>query len=215
MRPDGPISALRYPPDDDVPYLSSNGGRFRHVFVAFEPFVAPAADEFLRHASWAEIARLCGFSSARRISRALRSTPPGRLREELRSPADRANLESAMQATGIAPPNEGRMSEPTLRVIQRMLEETGTADVWVSGNFGLDERRIPSCRLIEEGRRHVAEIATPDADFYAAIWTNYSYTLLFQTAAHRRRFDPSAHLEGFEADETTDDFWGVRFPPTI
>lgn len=221
---------VHYPSNDDVPYRAHFAPQYQSVYVAFNPFIRVLDqpkpnytqirwDEFMRatwakglsvEVSWSEVCELCDFATARRLNRALRTAiSPLRLRPELAHPEDTKLLLERCEAHSIELPDEGNPS-PSLRIrMAQLLDDLGHGEVWTALSFGLEPKRVPISALHEQKLAAAACIHTLDGSLHAEIYIDYQYMLIAQSAQSFARADPSRYLEGFAADATTTDFWGI------
>jgi hypothetical protein len=218
---------VSYPSDDDVPYLAHFAPNFSHVFVMLNPFVRVDGDvhqddryclmtDEVRTAaelqgassgvSWAEIGKLSGLPSPRRVNRALRLTGSRRIKPELASEKDTQQLLECCRRHNVSLPDEGRFSPSLVIAIERFLRSLGRDKVLGAGGFGIDPEELEVHSLLVNCP---PEIYGLDGTLYISMWTDHHYGLVCQSDAGRQRSSPSHFFEGFEADGTTTDFWGI------
>lgn len=219
---------ISYPSDDDVPYLAHFAPNFSRVFVVFNPFVRVdgyshqddrtyLTDEVWTAAklqgassgvSWAEIGKLSGLPSPRHINRALRLTGSRRIKPELASEKDTSRLLECCRRHDMSLPDEGCFSPPLAIAIERFLRSLGHDKVLGTRGFGVDPWEI-EVRSLLDMEVCPQEIYIPDGTLYISIWTDHHYGLVCQSDASRQRSSPAHFFEGFEADASTTDFWGI------
>lgn len=215
-----------YPPDDHVSYRRHFAPHFPHVFVALNSFAdvsgyAPCRvlkEEFLLatdavgagHAvSWRRVADLCGFRSIARVNRALRGTG-FRIRPELKCEADTRHLIDVCMAHQVAPPWEGHITPNTTRQIADFFSRLGHNEVIADDSiFGGKLSQLPVTELHKPSCWCAPRVYVPDRSLIVMMYEDFHYALVCQTEESRQKASPADFFEGFEADETTDDYWGI------
>ncbi|MFC2968602.1 hypothetical protein [Acidimangrovimonas pyrenivorans] len=219
-----------YPDDDDVRYLEWFGKDFASVFVALNSFLrlpgfppyrngdwVPA--EVVEAAkkrgpdcgvSWAEIAGLCGFPSARHVNRALRLTGSKRIDPEYANREDTEKLLRICAENGIYPPDEGRPSPLFELSLGQFLTALGQEEVILADHFGVLPVSRATAEFLDRDRIvGFGELYAKDRSLYVANYIDYDHYLVCQTGESLARARPDAYFEGFYAGETTDDCWGI------
>lgn len=220
---------ISYPSDDDVPYLAHFAPNFSRVFVLFNPFVRVdgyshqddrtyLTDEVWTAAklqgassgvSWADIGKLSGLPSSRRVNRALRLTGSSRIKPELASEEDTLQLLECCRRHNVSLPDEGRFSPSLVTALECFLRSLGHDKVLGASHFGFDPHEIEVHSLLDAAVNCPPEIYALDGTLYVAMWTDHHYGLVCQSDASRQRSSPAHFFEGFEADTSTTDFWGI------
>lgn len=220
---------VSYPSDDNVPYLAHFAPNFSHVFVAYNPFVRVdgyshpddriyLTDEVRTAAklqgassrvSWADVSKLSGLPSPRHVNRALRLTGSRRIKPELASEKDTHKLLECCQRHNISLPDEGRFSPSLVIAIERFLRSLGQDKMLRARHFGFDPSEIETQSLLDVAVNCPPEIYALDGTLYISIWTDHQYGLVCQSYASRQRSSPVDFFEGFEADSSTTDCWGI------
>lgn len=216
-----------YPGDDNVPYLRHFAPHFPHVFVALNTFTdvsgyVPEHDlesEFYVAAekmgaefavSWRRIADLCGFKSIARVNRALRGRPPKWIAPKYANEADTNRLLNVCLSKKIAPAFEEKFTPGTRLGMSRFVSALGLgeiiADDWVHGGE-LSRQSVNS--YFDSASRCAPRFYAPDHSLIVMIWVGYHYALVCQTEASHRKANPADFFEGFDANKSTDDYWGI------
>ena len=218
-----------YPASDQDSYLSWYRDGFSSVFVATNPFLKVpdfplnAQGEWIPDevntiakqrgaetgVSWQEISELCGFSSIAQVNRALRLTGSKRIADDLACSSDTEKMLSVCKDRHFLVPDEGCYS-PLVQIAQvRFLRQLGQDEVIVADHFGTSPREMkPEDFLLPDGFAP-PEIHTQDRSAYFSIYTDYHYFLVCQSERSISLANPMDYFEGFFADETTNDLWGV------
>ncbi len=217
-----------YPSDDDVPYLRFFGPQFSHVYVALNPFIRAKGvpfqdpgdyldDEVRKKIGqqgagtsvfWSEIARLARLQSVKRVNRALRLTGSKRIRPELASARDTKALLDACKEHDVSLPDEGYPTPGMSLQIAEFLRRLGYSEFWAADHF-VDSKLVEIERALEPNFSYPPQVYAADGELYITMEIDYHYALVCQTAASRRKADPADFFEGFDADETTNDYWGI------
>ncbi|WP_157891223.1 hypothetical protein [Phaeobacter porticola] len=221
-------SPFSYPGDDDTPYLQHFDGKFTSVFVALNPFLklpdhppwqngewqpdSTVLAAKLKGAScgvsWAEIALLCDFSSPSQVNRALRLTGSKRISAKYANPGDTARMLEICATQNIHLPDEG-CSSPLLELSMGSFAQALGQDRLISaGHFGSSPNKIQALDLLDK-QQGCIELWSVDRSLYCAINIDYHYHLICQTDESLRLAKPEDYFEGFYADTTTNDFWGI------
>ena len=216
-----------YPGEDDIPYLRHFAPHFPQVFIALnastdvssyvpkndlesEFFLATDSVGAECVVTWRRVANLCGFKSIARVNRALRGTGSGRIRSNLGSQSDTRHLMEVCEANLIAPPYEGHFSPGTTRQIAKFLTALGHLEIigddWVFG--GKLSRELVE-GLFAASVRSEPRFYTVDHSLIVTMYIDYHYALVCQTEDSRQKANPADFFEGFDADETTNDYWGI------
>lgn len=218
-----------YPENDENAYLSWYKDDFSSVFVATNPFLKVpdfplnangdwVPDEVLELAkqrgpetgiSWQEMAEFCQFPSIAHVNRALCLTGSKRIDDKFTCPSDTKKMLEICSDQNIFRPDEGFYSPLVELSFARFLKKLGHEEVIVSDHFGTSPRQMKSKNFSQPEVFGTPEIHTQDRSLYVSIYTDYHYFLVCQTESSKSTANPSDYFEGFFADETTNDFWGV------
>lgn len=226
-----PISSFSYPTRDEVPYLEWFSPHFTSVFIALTPFIRDADGEPFRDGNWtppevigraktsgkecavtwADVASQCGFKSLSAVNQALRLTGSKRIDPEYASIENTEVLLKHCREGHLYPPDEGYPSPPFEWSLADFCSAAGQ-DTLVAGNsHGASQVQLPVSKLTDpEQTNEFSEFAALDNSFYVAIYTDYHYWLICQTAGSLSKVRPDAFFEGFYASATTNDFWGIE-----
>ncbi|MFM9848165.1 MAG: hypothetical protein ACKVP3_13510 [Hyphomicrobiaceae bacterium] len=151
--------------------------------------------------------KLSGLPSPRHINRALRLTGSRRILPELASEKDTSQLLECCRCHDISLPDEGDFSPSLVIAIEQFLRSLGHDKALGTGGFGIDPEEFEIHSLLDAGCPR--EIYAPDGTLYISIWTDHHYGLVCQSDASRQRSNPAHFFEGFDADASTTDFWGI------
>lgn len=218
-----------YPANDEDAYLSWYRDSFSSVFVATNPFLKVPdfpldfqgdwiPDEVNTIAkqrgaetsvSWREISELCGFSSIAHVNRALRLTGSKRIGNDLACSSDTEKMLSICEDLHMFVPDEGRYSPLVQISLARFLKQLEHDEVVVSDHFGTSPRQMKSKEFLLPDGFAPSEIHTPDKSVYVSIYTDYHYFLVCQSKHSISVANPMDFFEGFFADESTNDLWGI------
>ncbi|MDN3713304.1 hypothetical protein QWZ10_19125 [Paracoccus cavernae] len=225
-----PIPSYSYPPRDEVPYLDWFGPHFQSVFVALNPFIKIHGGEPFRNSNWtppeivarakrsgkecavtwAEVATLCGFETIAVVNQALRLTGSKRIAPEYASVKSTELLLKHCREGHLYPPDEGRPSSPFECFFSDFATAAGQHTVLAGDGHPARREQLPIPNLADpEQINEFSEFAALDGSFYAAIYTDYHYWLVCQTAGSLSKARPEAFFEGFYANAATNDFWGI------
>lgn len=219
-----------YPPDDLNTYLSWYKNDFASVFVGTNSFFrnpdrSRTPDELLKAnadvdkmaksqgaataVSWQEVAELCGFDTIAHVNRALRLTGSQRIQADLSCPTDTKKLQKACDTQNIIMPYEGDYSPMTELTLERFFSRLGQDNVVVADHFGVSPRPMKTVDFRASDQFSPAEIHTNDGSLYVTMYIDYHYFLICQTAGSRSKANPADFFEGFFANDTTCDLWGI------
>lgn len=225
-----PIPSYSYPPRDEVPYLDWFGPHFQSVFVALNPFIKIHGGEPFQNGNWtppaivarakrsgkecavtwAEVATLCGFETIAVVNQALRLTGSKRIAPEHASVKSTELLLKHCREGHLYPPDEGRPSSPFECFFSDFATAAGQHTVLAGDGHPARREQLPIPNLADpEQINEFSEFAALDGSFYAAIYTDYHYWLVCQTAGSLSKARPEAFFEGFYANAATNDFWGI------
>lgn len=222
-------SRFSYPPDDTEEFLSWFRNDFSSVFLATNPFLNIAEYPLNPHddcipekvnvfakkrgldvgVSWQEIAELCEFRSIAFVNRALRLTGSKRILDNLACPSDTARMRNICGDHNIFIPEEGRFSPLVESSIARMLKQLGHDEVIAAGHFGTSPQEMRTEEFLRPDVFVPPEIHSRDGSIYFSIYIDYHYFLICQTEVSKSAANPADFFEGFFADESTNDFWGI------
>lgn len=228
----GDTLPVSYPPDDDVKYLEFYKDRFSKVFVAFNPFIRVTqfpqqnTQEFLSEevlvaakrcgtncgVSWSEVADLCQFPTVEHVNRALRWTGSKRLAADLVNEVDTQTLITTCGKHGILIPDEGFYSPAFEIFVGYFMRALGFETVIGARHFGHSATEMDVSDCLDPEDSCFPEMCAPDLSVYIAIYTDFHHALVCQTEDSWRKVKPAEFFEGFQADEHTDDHWGLVFP---
>jgi len=219
-----------YPDHDETPYLSWYNGQFSSTFVALNPFLnipafqAPPYDgPYISEranitakkrghesgVSWDHVAKLCGFSSIAHVNRALRMTGSARILEKFANPKDTALLLKCCAEQNLFLPDEGVLSPLAELSLERLFTALGHDHIMMCDYFERSTIRYSTSRLAHPSFSAGQQIHADDNSIAVCVYPDYHYFLVSQTDASRAKANPADYLEGFFADETTNDFWGI------
>jgi hypothetical protein len=227
---------VSYPSSDEVNYLEWFGPAYSSVFIALNPFIRLTGglqssdgdwtpEEVLRAAksigqpcgvTWADMALCCDLGSIVHLNQALGKTGSRRLDAKYASQERTERLLEYCKSASIYPPDEGYPSPLFELSMGAFLNALGHEEAILGDGFGGSMKRIASTQLLDPQQiTEFREIRTHDGSLYVTIYTDYHYYLIAQTEKSLQSSRPDQFFEGFYADGSTNDFWGIPDLPKV